>query len=169
MKWIAISGSWRKKNDILEQDVRSTVREIMSHGDGIVSGGALGVDYFATDEAMKMNPVFDRIKIFLPVTLELYAKHYRKRADEKVITHEQAEELIFQLTKLKEINPNAIIENLNNIVVDKVAYYERNSAIIEVADGLEVFQVNDNLGTQDTFDKARAKGIPVKRKKYAIK
>lgn len=169
MKWVAISGSWRKNNKILENDVRSTVREIMSRGDGIVSGGALGVDYFATDEAIKFNPKADRIKIFLPVTLEHYAKHYQKRAGEGVITKQQAEELINQLTKLKEINPAAIIENLNNIVVDKTAYYERNSAVIEVADELEVFHVNESLGTQDAFDKARVKGIPVRRKSYIIK
>lgn len=169
MKWIAISGSWRKKNKKLESDVRKTVREIISRGDGIVSGGALGVDYFATDEAMKLNPWADRIKIFLPATLEIYAKHYKKRADEGVITHEQAEELISQLTKLKGLNYEALIENKNNTVVDKATYYERNSAILETADELEVFQVNDSLGTQDTFDKAVKKKIPVRKKTYTIK
>lgn len=168
MKWIAISGSWRKTNETLEKDVRTTVCDIISRGDGIVSGGALGVDYFATDEAMKLNPIADRIKIFLPVTLERYAKHYRKRADEGVITHQQAEDLISQLTKLKMMNPKAIIEHQTNTVVDKTTYYERNTAVLEAADELEVFQVNDSLGTQDAFDKAEAKGIPVRRKTYII-
>lgn len=168
MKWVAISGSWKKKSDILESDVRSTVREIMSRGDGIVSGGALGVDYFATDEAMKLNPSADRIKIFLPVTLDLYSAHYRKRADEGVITNQQAEELISQLEKLKERNPLAVIENKKNTAVDKITYYERNTAVLEAADELEIFQVNESLGTQDTYDKAVAMGLPVRRKKYVI-
>lgn len=29
MKWVAISGSWRKINKEVENDVRKTVREIM--------------------------------------------------------------------------------------------------------------------------------------------
>ena len=52
MKWIAISGGWRKINKEIEDDVRKTVREIISQGDGIVSGGALNVDYIALDEVL---------------------------------------------------------------------------------------------------------------------
>jgi len=56
MKWVAISGSWRKTNEEVENDVRQAVREIIKRGDGIVTSGALNVDYFATDEALKVNP-----------------------------------------------------------------------------------------------------------------
>ncbi|MBI2047855.1 MAG: hypothetical protein HYT27_01830, partial [Parcubacteria group bacterium] len=65
--WFGISGSWRKTNETVEQGVLEAVRKIIERGDGIVSGGALNVDYFATDEALKLNPTADRIKIFLPV------------------------------------------------------------------------------------------------------
>jgi len=88
MKWVAISGSWRKTNEEVENDVRQAVREIIKRGDGIVTGGALNVDYFATDEALKVNPEAKQIKVCLPVTLELFSAHYRKRADEGVITHQ---------------------------------------------------------------------------------
>ena len=52
MKWIAIAGTWKLINTRVEEDVRNEVREIIAHGDGIISGGALGVDYIATDEAL---------------------------------------------------------------------------------------------------------------------
>ncbi len=39
MKWVAISGSWRKINDEIEENVRKSVREIVS-----IDDGALGVD-----------------------------------------------------------------------------------------------------------------------------
>ena len=101
MKWIAISGS-RKTNKEVERAVRSAVREILECGDGIVTGGALGVDYFATDEALKTDLTATHIKVFLPTPLEVYADHYRKRAAERVITDHQVEMLITQLSSLKK-------------------------------------------------------------------
>lgn len=168
MRWIAISGSWRRTSKEVENDVRQTVRDIISHGDGIVTGGALNVDFFATDEALKHNPEATKIKVCLPVTLERYAIHYRKRADEGVITHKQAEELISLLTRLKEANPESLIENKENTVVDKTTYFERNSKVLELSDELAAFQVNDSEGVQDTADKARAEGKPVHLKKYQV-
>lgn len=168
MKWIGISGSWRKTNNKIERDVRRVVRRILLHGDGIVSGGALNVDFFATDEAMQIDPTGTYIKIFLPTTLDIYAKHYRKRAYEKVITSKQAEELINQLTRLQQINPKALIESRQNRTVDIEAYFKRNSAVINAADELIAFQVNKSNGVQDTIEKAKAKGIPVKLFTYTL-
>ena len=48
MQWTAISGSWRKHNAQVLADVRSAVAAILDDDGGIVTGGALGVDYFAT-------------------------------------------------------------------------------------------------------------------------
>ena len=141
-------------NKKLEEDVRMTVGEIIFRGDGIVSGGAVNVDSIAVEEALKLDPTARRIKIFLPATLEIYAAHYRKRAREGVITRKQAENLITQLSDIKEGSPASIIENRINKIVNKETYYERNSAIIEAADGLAAFHVNANLGTKDTIDKA---------------
>lgn len=168
MKWIGITGSWRKTSGEVEADVRSMVQGIIERGDGIVTGGALNVDWFATDEALRLNPTATQIKVFLPVTLERYAAHYRKRADEGVITHEQAERLIEQLTKLKEANPTALIEHPTNTVVDKTTYFERNSQVVELSDEMLGFQVNDSEGVQDTIDKAREQGKPAEVKKYDI-
>lgn len=168
MKWIGITGSWRATSEEVEKDARAAVRDIILRGDGIVTGGALNVDWFATDEAMKLNPSATQIKVCLPVTLERYAAHYRKRADEGVITHEQAERLIEQLTSLKKVNPAALIEHPTNSVVDKTTYFERNSQVVELSDEMLGFQVNDSEGVQDTVDKASAQGKPVEVKKYTI-
>lgn len=69
MKWVAISGSWRKTDKKVENDVRREVRKIITSGNGIVTGGALEVDFFATDEVLKLNSSLDK--------LNLSAKHSR--------------------------------------------------------------------------------------------
>ncbi|HYD93232.1 MAG TPA: hypothetical protein VEB18_02120 [Candidatus Paceibacterota bacterium] len=168
MKWIGISGSWRATSAEVEQDVRAAVRDIMARGDGIVSGGALNVDYFATDEALKLNPDASHIKIFLPVTFERYAAHYRKRAQEGVITTDQAETLIAQLTQVKTANPEALIENQVNTECNPTTYFERNTEVVNASDELYAFIVNGSGGTQDTIDKAASQAKPVQIKSYEI-
>lgn len=168
MKWYGISGSWRKTNNQVELDVRTVVRKILKNGDGIVTGGALNVDYFAVDEAFKMDPSGNHMKVIIPATLERYAAHYRKRANEGIISSEQAEMLITQLSQVKKANPHALIEKKDERPIKKITYYERNSDIIDVSDELYAFQVNKSLGTQDTIDKAKKKGLPVHIFSYVI-
>lgn len=167
MKWIGICGSREARPGTkAEEDVRREVATIISRGDGIVSGGALGIDYFATDEALKLNQSAEQIKIFLPTTLDIYKKHYRNRADEGVITKDEAEMLISQLVALKNANPDSLIGNPHNTVVDKATYYERNTAVLNASDEILAFRVTDSGGTQDTIDKAKEKGTPVKEFNY---
>lgn len=170
MKWIGISGSWAYATDEEENDVRRIVSEVIKRGDGIVTGGALNVDSWATDEALKLDPDCGHLKIFLPVTLKLYAAHYRKRAKEGVITKKQAEDLIYQLETVKKANPRAIIENKVNKIVDKTTYFERNTEIAKAANELYVFHVEESTGggTADTATKAEQSGIPVKRFNYRV-
>ena len=168
MKWYGITGSWRTASKEVERDARKAVREIIKCGNGIVTGGALNVDWFATDEALTCNPELTQIKVCIPATLERYAAHYRMRADEGVITHEQAEKLIEQLTHLKTTNPSALIEHPTNTVIDQTTYYERNTLVVELSDGMIGFQVNGSAGVQDTIDKARDMGKEVELKKYTI-
>ena len=167
MKWIGISGGWRKTNKEVEQIVRREVSKIMRRGDGIVSGSALGVDSIALDEALKNNPNASRIKILLPTYLKNYAAHYRRRANEGVITRDQAEELIKQLIGLRDINTNALVENPIEIEeITKEHYYDRNLEVVKKSDSLLAFHIrsekSEGLGTQDTIEKARLRGIPVK-------
>lgn len=175
MKWVGISGSWRKTNKEIENKIRAIVREIFEAGNGIVSGGALGVDYIATDEALKRDPKVDRIKIFIPTILEKYAEHYRKHAKLGTITKQQAENLIGQLEKIRNINPDALVENPDTNFTEKTKkkmYYERNSIAVEVSEELVAFRVktkeSESLGTADTVEKAKKKGIPVKLFSYDL-
>jgi hypothetical protein len=170
MKWIAISGTWKLTSSQIEADVRKAIREIFESGDGIVTGGALNVDSFATDEAIGLDPKCKRIKIFLPTTLGIYSKHYRKRAGEGVITVKQAEDLIDLLEKVKKANPNAIIENKVNKVVNQDTYFERNTRVIEAADKLIIFHVIESTGggTTDSELKAKEMGILVERHDYKL-
>jgi hypothetical protein len=168
MKWIAIAGSWRQGAPHLEEDVRATVQDIFRAGNGIVTGGALGVDSIATDEYLRCDPSAARLKIFLPTTLEKYAAHYRKRAHEGVITLAQADGLIGQLEKIRAAQPASILENPVVTDIDKTAYFNRITEIVDVANELIAFQVNASEGTQHTINKARRKGIPVKVWSYKI-
>ena len=165
MKWIVISGSWRTSSEELTKDVRATVAEIMKRGDGIVSGGALGVDQVATEEALRHDPGASRIKIIIPSTLEIFARHYRQRAAEGVITVGQAEALIKMLTVIK--GKGALTE-MDYTELNIETYYARNSQELKQADELLAFQVNNSAGTQDTIDKARQLGMPVVVKQYQI-
>lgn len=172
MKWIAISGGWRKTNNQVERNVRKIIKEIMNRGDGIISGGALGIDSIALNEALKHNSKADRIKIFLPSSLRVFSTHYRKRAREGVITKQQAEGLIAQHKNLKKINLRALIEDQNVNILNKETYYKRNTAVVEAADALIAFliksELSKGLGTKDTMEKARQKGIPVKVFSYNL-
>ena len=160
MKWVAISGSWAITSKEMERDVRRHVRNILTKGDGIVTGGALNVDSFATDEAIKIDPKCKLIKIYLPTTLKIYSAHYRKRA----------EDLIAQLEFVEKANPKAIIENEVNKIVDKTTYFERNMEIVKVSDKLYVFHAIESTGggTTDAIEKAKKLGIPVKRFNYKV-
>lgn len=168
IKWVGISGSWAITTKEVERDVRKVVRDVIKNGGGIVTGGALNVDSFATDEAIKIDPKCEHLKIFLPVILNLYSAHYRKRAKEGVITEKQAENLIAQLEYVKSANPKAIIENINNKIVDKTTYFERNTKVVEASDELYAFHVEESTGggTIDTAEKAKKLGIPVKSYNY---
>ncbi len=175
MKWFGISGGWRKINPKIEQDVRKVVKEIMESGDGIVSGGALNVDFITLDEALKYDPSAERVKIFIPTTLEKYIEHYQKHVKLGNITFTQAELLAKQLVCLKEINPDALIEEFNdnfNEINKKEKYYKRNQRVIDASDELIAFHIktkdSDGLGVMDTVEKARVKNIPVKIYSYSI-
>jgi hypothetical protein len=167
-RWVAISGSWAITSKEVENDVRKNVRNILKSGGGIVTGGALNVDSFATDETIEFDPECKRIKIFLPTTLKIYSAHYRKRAKEGVITSKQAENLIIQLEYIKKTNSKAIIENKVNKIVDKRTYFERNLEVVKAADELYAFHVVESTGggTIDTIEKAKGLGIKVKRFDY---
>lgn len=168
MKWVAISGSWRKTNQKLKEDVQKVVREIIKKGDGIITGGALGVDYYATEVVLEFGKVKEQLKVYLPIPIEDFCNHYYKRAKEGVITKEQAEMIVKQLKKVFKINKNIIFDNFGYTKANIESYYARNTKIVENCDIFYAFQVNDSKGTQDAINKARKLGKKVFVKKYKI-
>jgi hypothetical protein len=138
--------------------VHRHVAAALTAGKGIVTGGVLGVDYWATETALSIDPT--RLKVILPTTLATYAAHYRARATEGVISAQQAEDLIKQLEAVA--HAGSLVEHPERPqVVDVTTYYLRNQDVVDVADELLAFQVNASSGTQDTVDRARMKGIPI--------
>jgi len=58
-KWWLEKAKWTNRSRC-----KKRIRAIINDGNGIVSGGALGVDYIATDEALRLNPSATQIKIY---------------------------------------------------------------------------------------------------------
>jgi len=167
MRWTAISGTWRTVNDAVEHDVRADVKAVLDAGNGIVTGGALGVDYIATDEALKNDPAAKQIKIIIPTSLSDYANHYFKKGAEGVITPKQAQDLIDQLSEVKRRNP-AALEEMGYKACNTESYFARNGRVVAESQDLLAFHVNDSPGTQDAIDKAKAAGMSVIHRKYSI-
>ena len=166
MKWIGITGSWRKSSSELESDLTREVTAALLMGAGIITGGALGVDYLATELTLQHDPTGKLLKVFLPTTLEIYSKHYRKRAEEGVITSTQAEKLIHQLETVSALGQLSV--NESESIVDERTYYLRNTEVMSASNEIYAFQVNASAGTQDIIDKARQSNIPVRIFKYSI-
>lgn len=158
MTWVGVSGSWRYTPPGLQDAVHREVAAALGAGKSIVTGGALGVDYWASETALRIDP--SRLKVILPTSLATYAAHYRRRAAQRVISVQQAEDLIRQLEAAA--HAGGLVEHPERSqVVDVTTYYLRNQDVVDVADELLAFQVNASGGTQDTVDRARLKGIPV--------
>ena len=168
MKWILFTGTWRLTNEEVERDVRMAVHEVFARGDGIVTGGATGVDYFAMDEAMKLNPDASRIRVVIPATLPEYIYDYRTNWCQAPVTTKTIDALEDLLQKIKEANDGALIEMPNNIIMQ--SHYDlRHDEEVKIADEVYAFQVNASTGTQDTINKAHASGLPITlHKKYTI-
>ena len=142
------------------------VQAVLAAGDGIVTGGALGVDFTATAQVLTYAPNGSRLQVFLPTPLDIYVAHYRTRADEGVITHIQAEGLIAQLKTVSQLGKLNV--NATETEVTPRTYFARNTAVLNASDELLAFQVNNSAGTQDTIDKAKSLGIPVQIFKYHV-
>lgn len=170
MKWIIFTGTWRLTDKSVENDVRKAARDVFERGDGLVTGGATGVDYFAMDEFLKLNPECTRVRIFIPARLSHFIADYRKNWQHKPITSSDIDNIEHVLTLIKRRNPSAILEvrkDEGDITQDD--YDLRHNEEVTFSDEVYAFQVNNSTGTQDTIDKAKAAGLPlVVHNKYSI-
>ena len=69
--WVGVSGSWRYALPGLREAVHNEVAAALAAGKSIVTGGALGTDYWATEMALSIDPA--RLKVILPTSLGTYA------------------------------------------------------------------------------------------------
>ncbi len=168
MKWVIFTGTWQLTNDEVEKDVREAVREVISNGDGIVTGGALGVDLFCMDEVLNINPECTHLRVILPSKLDIYIKHFHNAMVDNKITKDDFSKLEMILHMIQKRNPSSLLEmHFETITMNE--YFERDSEEVKYSDGVYAFQVNNSIGTQDTIDKAKEKGLPiVLHKKYTI-
>ena len=168
MKWILFTGTWKLANQEVEYDVREAVRNVISRGNGIVTGGATGVDYFAMDEAMKLHPDASRLKVVIPAMFQSYVYDYHTNWCIPPITTETINDLEKLLNQIKSMNPEALIEIPNDIITQE-HYNDRHDEEVKISDEVYAFQVNNSTGTQDTIDKASNSGLPITlHKKYII-
>ena len=170
MKWVIFTGTWRITNSEVENDVRTAVREVLSVGNGIVTGGATGVDYFVMDEYFKLDQTCRNIRIFLPARLTHFIEDYRKNWKHHPITDKEIDQVEKVLIQIKSINPAAVYEVKKDTGdISQYEYDMRHNEEVTFSDEVYAFQVNNSTGTQDTVDKARDAGLPiVVHKKYSI-
>lgn len=170
MKWIIFTGTWRLTNKEVEHDVRMYARKVFERGDGMVTGGATGVDFFAMDEWLKLNPECTKIRIFIPARLDHFIRDYRKNWKHDPVTDRDIDDIEYVLALIKERNPSAIFEvRKDSGDITQEEYDIRHNEEVTFSDDVYAFQVNNSTGTQDTIDKAQRAGLPVSvHKKYTI-
>ena len=177
MKWYGISGSWRNITSDVERDVKDAAESIILYQGGsregeinprkgIVTGGALGVDFLAAQTVLEKGDPERQLRIYLPVGLEKYLEYYESMAKKGAITYTQAADLARLLTGFRAISSGIISHYGDYEEVNRKSYYERNTGIVRLCDELYSFQVNDSRGTQDAIDKAISLGKIVHLKRY---
>ena len=168
MKWILFTGTWKLTNQEVENDVRQATRDVLANGDGIVTGGATGVDYFAMDEAMKLFPDASRLKVIIPALFKSYVYDYHTNWLMEPVTVESINALEKLLQQIKDADPEALVEMPNDIITQD-HYNLRHDEEVKISDEVYAFQVNNSTGTQDTIDKAAKSGLRISlHKKYTI-
>jgi CO dehydrogenase/acetyl-CoA synthase beta subunit len=170
MHWVIFTGTWRLTNTEVEQDVRAAAREVFSRGDGLVTGGATGVDYYAMDEWIKHDSSCSRIRIFIPAKLDHFISDYRKNWKRSPVTDEAINEVERVLRYIQEHNSAAILEvRKTEGDITQEEYDVRHNEEVTFSDEVYAFQVNNSSGTGDTIAKAKAAGLPVTlHKEYSI-
>ena len=170
MKWILFTGTWRLTNTEIENDVRAKAREVFERGDGLLTGGATGVDYFAMDEFIKLDPTCARIQIFIPAKLPHFISDYRKNWKHAPINDADIDNLERVLIFIQEKNPSGIFEaakETGDITQDE--YNLRHNEEVAHSDEVYAFRVNKSTGTGDTIQKATDAGLPISYyKNYTI-
>lgn len=162
MKWIIITGTWRITTPQVEKDVREVVRKIISEGNGIVTGGATGVDFFAMDEYFKHDQSCKNLRTFIPAKLSHYISDYHKNWCHDPVSHEDIDRLQNLLIKIKQANPAGFFEvRKDSGDITQEEYNLRHDEEVTFSDALYSFRVNSSRGTSDTINKAQKAGLEI--------
>lgn len=169
MHWIGISGS-RMTDERVVADVAGDVAELMARGDGLIAGGAVGVDFHATQEALALNPEADRIQVIIPAALPIYQGYFERQlrrgpSRAGAVTPDTVSVLFNQLRRLR--THGALVE-MHQAQVNAASFLARNRAIVERADALLAYCVNRSSGTMYTVGRAKAASIPVTVRHYTL-
>lgn len=159
--WIGVTGSWRTINQKVVDDITNIVRYITSHGMGILTGGALGVDYITTEIVLKEGDPNTQLRITVPINKYDYVQHFMNSASSSVINSSQrnaiAKQMIYVIDKYPEIifdktsfNQKEFLDTEND-EYRKDCYSFRNNLIAYACDGLVPFWVNQSKGVKDTI------------------
>lgn len=168
MKWILFTGTFRLTDKRVEADVRQAVRDVIANGNGVLTGGATGVDYFAMDEAFKIDPTCAHLKVIIPADLESYIEDNRANGVLAPLTMRDIDELARVLRAIKRVNPRNLVE-MPYTSISQEHYDLRDREEVRAAQEVYAFQVNESTGTQDTIAKAVANGIKLTmHKQYRI-
>lgn len=167
MKWLAVVGT-REVNDTIRRDIEQFVGQKITEGSGIVSGGATGVDHEAARLAYEHGLEAARFRVFLPVELELYCQALYDRATVGKCRQDDAVETVALLRDIARNRPGVIRDTTEFTEVNAESFHARNCQIVDLADELVAFRVNDSRGTTFTIDQAGEKDIPVKVFDYTV-
>ncbi len=170
MRWTIFTGTWRLTSKEVENDVRLAARQVYEQGGGVVTGGATGVDYFAMDEFLKLNPDCTRIRIFIPARLEHFIFDYRKNWKLAPISDSDIDNLEYLLKIIRGRNPSAVFEvRKESGDITQTEYDVRHNEEVTFSDEVYAFHVNNSTGTSDTLPKAKAAGLEITlHKSYTI-
>lgn len=135
---------------------------------GLLSGGATGVDHEAARLAYEWGLEAARFQIFLPVKLELYCQALYDRADVGKCRQDDVIATVALLRDIAKNRPGVLHDTTEFTEVNAESFHARNCQIVDLADELVAFRVNDSRGTTFTVDQAKEKGIPVSVFDYTV-
>ena len=167
MKWLGVVGT-REVNDTIRRDIEHFVGQKITEGSGIVSGGATGVDHEAARLAYECGLEAARFQIFLPVKLELYCQALYDRVVVGKCRQDDAIATVALLRDIAKHRPGVLHDATDFNGVNADSFHARNCQIVDLADELVAFRVNDSSGTTFTIDQAQEKDIPVKVFDYTV-
>ena len=167
MKWLAVVGT-REVNDTIRRDIEQFVGQKIADGNGIVSGGATGADHEAARLAYEHGLEAARFRVFLPVELELYCQALYDRVVVGKCRQDDAIATVALLRDIAKNRPGVLHDTTEFTEVNAESFHARNCQIVDLADELVAFRVNDSRGTTFTVDQAKEKGIPVSVFDYTV-